>query len=71
MAGGKSKVARLQETPAKKSRKHKPPKASSGMFEARAPELLENLEPKSEVSAEVQESPVSSQGDPAPKFHRG
>ena len=34
MAGEESKVARLHETPAKKSRKRKPPKASSGLVEA-------------------------------------
>ena len=37
MAGGKSKLARPHETLTKKSRKRKPPKASSGMFKVRAP----------------------------------
>ena len=53
MAGGKSKVARLHETPAKKSKKRKPPKASSGLFEARAPEPSEELESEPEVPNEV------------------
>ena len=47
MAGGKSKVAKLQETLAKKFGKRKPPKASPGLFEARAPEPSEELEPES------------------------
>ena len=64
MAGGESKVPRLQDTPAKKSRKRKPPKTSSGLVEARAPEPSKELEPKPEVSDEVQDSPVPSQGDP-------
>ena len=46
MAGGESKVARLQETPAKKSRKRKPLKASYGLFEARALEPSEEVEPE-------------------------
>ena len=71
MAGEESKVARPLETPAKKSRKRKPLKASSGMFDARAPEPLEKLEPKPEVPDEVQDSPVPSQGDPAPNFAEG
>ena len=66
MAGGESKVARLQETPAKKLRKRKPPKASFGLFEARASEPSEEVEPKPEVPNEVRDSPVPSQGDPAP-----
>ena len=49
MAGGESKVARLQETPAKKSRKRKPPKMNSGLAEARASELSEELDPEPEV----------------------
>ena len=71
MAGGESKVARLQETPAKKSRKRKPPKASSGLVEARAPEPSEEVEPEPEVPDEVQDSPVPSQGDPAPNSAEG
>ena len=71
MAGGKSKVARLQETPAKKSRKCKPPKASSGLFEAQAPEPSEEVELELEVSDEIQDLPVPSQGDPAPNFAKG
>ena len=66
MAGGKSKVARLHDTPAKKWRKRKPPKASSGLFEARAPKPSEEVEPEPKVPDEVQDSPVPSQGDPAP-----
>ena len=46
MARGKSKVARLQETTTKKSRKRKPLKASSGLVEARAPEPSEEVEPE-------------------------
>ena len=65
MAGGESKVARLQETLTKKSRKCKPPKASSGLVEAWAPEPSEKVEPELEVPGEVQDSPVPSQGDPA------
>ena len=34
MVGGESKVARLYETPAKKSRKRKPPKVNFGLVEA-------------------------------------
>ena len=49
MAGGESKVARLHETPTKKSRKRKPPKASSGLVEARALEPSEEVEPEPEV----------------------
>ena len=71
MAGGEFKVARLQETPAKKSRKRKPPKASSGQVEARAPEPSEEVEPEPEVPDEVQDSPVPSQGDPAPNSAEG
>ena len=71
MAGGESKVARLQETPAKTSRKRKPLKASSGLVEARAPEPSEEVEPKPEVPDEVQDSPVPSQGDPALNFVEG
>ena len=71
MAGGKSKVARLYETPTKKSRKRKPPKASSGLVEARAPEPSEEVEPEPEVPDEVQDSPVPSQGDPALNFAEG
>ena len=65
MAGGESKVARLQKAPAMKSRKRKPPKASSGLFEAWAQEPSEEVEPEPKVSDEVQDSPVPSQGDPA------
>ena len=68
MARGESKVARLQETPAKKSRKRKPPKATSGLVEARAPEPSEEVEPEPD---EVQDSPVPSQGDPAPNSAEG
>ena len=71
MARGESKVARLQETPAKKSRKRKPPKASSGLVEVRTPEPSEEVEPESEVPNEVQDSPVPSQGDPAPNSAKG
>ena len=53
MAGGESKVARLHETPAKKSKKRKPPKASSGLVEARAPESSEEVEPEPEVPDEI------------------
>ena len=49
MAGGESKVARLQETPAKKSKKRKLPKVSSGLVEARAQEPSEEVELKPEV----------------------
>ena len=71
MAGGESKVARLQETPTKKSRKRKPPKASSGLVQARAPEPSEEVEPEPEVPDEIQDSPVPSQGDPAPNSVKG
>ena len=71
MARGESKVARLQETPAKKSRKRKPSKASSSLVEARAPEPSEKVEPEPEVPDEVQDSPVPSQGDPAPNSAEG
>ena len=71
MVGGESKVARLQETPAKKSRKHKPPKASSGLFKDRAPKPSEEVEPEPEVPDEIQDSPVPSEGDPAPNFAKG
>ena len=64
MAGGESKVARLYETSTKKSRKRKPPKASSGLLEAWAPEPSEEVEPEPKVPDEVQDSPVPSQGDP-------
>ena len=64
-------MARPQETPAKKSRKRKPLKASSGLFEARASKPLEELEPKPEIPDEVQHSPVPFQGDPAPNFVEG
>ena len=68
MARGKSKVARLHKIPAKKSRKRKPPKASSGLVEVRAPEPSEEVEPEPEVPDEVQDSLVPSQGDPASNF---
>ena len=71
MAGGESKIARLQETPPKKLRKRKPPIASSSMFEARAPEPSEELEPEPEVLDEVQDAPVPSQGDPASNPAKG
>ena len=71
MAGGESKVARLQETSAKKSRKCKPPKTSSGLFEARVPEPSEEVQPKPKVPDEVQDSPVPSQGDLAPNSAEG
>ena len=71
MAGGESKVARLHETPAKKSRKCKPPKASSGLVEARALEPFEKVEPELEVPNKVQDSPVPSQGDPPPNSAEG
>ena len=53
MAGGKSKVARPQETLAKKSRKRKPPKASSGLVEAGALKPLEELELEPKVPNKV------------------
>ena len=65
MAGGKSKVARLQETLAKKSRKRKAPKVNSGLVEARAPEPSKELEQESKVLDEVQDSPIPSRGNPA------
>ena len=71
MAGGKSKVARLQETSAKKSRKRKPPKASSGLVEAWASEPSEEVESEPEVPDEVQDSPIPSQGDPASNSEEG
>ena len=71
MAGGKSKVARLQETPAEKSRKRRPPKASSGLVEAHASEPSEELEPEPKVSDEIQDLPVPSQGDPASNSEEG
>ena len=71
MAGGESKVVRLQETPEKKSRKRKPPKASSSLFEARAPEPSEEVEQEPEVPDEVQDSPVPSQSDQAPNSVEG
>ena len=46
-------MARPQETPTKNSRKHKPSKASSSMFEARAPEPSKELELESKVLDEV------------------
>ena len=49
MAGRESKVARPYETLAKKSRKGKPPKANSSLFEVRAPEPSEELELEPEV----------------------
>ena len=55
----------------KKSRKRKPPKASSGLVEAWAPEPSEEVEPEPEVPDEVQDSPVPSQGDPAPNSAKG
>ena len=71
MAGGESKVARLQETPAKKSRKRKPPKASSGLVEAQGTKPSEEVEPEPEVPDEVQDSPVPCQGDPAQRSAEG
>ena len=71
MAGGESKLARLQEAPAKKSRKRKPPKTSSGLVEAWAPEPSEEVEPEPEVPDEVQDSPVPSQGDQTPNSAEG
>ena len=71
MAGGESKVARLQEKPTKKSRKRKPSKTSSGLVEAGAPEPLKKLEPEPKVPDEVKDSPVPSQSDPAPNFAEG
>ena len=56
-------MARPQETPAKKSRRASPPKASSGLLEARTPEPSEELEPKPKVLNDVQDSPIPSQGD--------
>ena len=71
MAEGESKVARLQETSAKKSKKRKPPKASSGLFEARASKPSEKLDLEPELPDEVHESPVPSQDDPAPNSAKG
>ena len=71
MAGGESKVARLHEAPAKKSRKRKPLKVSSGLVEAWAPEPSKEVEPEPEVSDEVQDSPIPFQGDPAPNSAEG
>ena len=72
MAGGESKVGRLHETPAKKMEEGaKPPKASSGLFEARAPEPSKEVEPEPEVPDEVQDSLVPSQGDLAPNSTKG
>ena len=71
MAGGESEVARLQETPAKKSRKRKPQKASSCLFEVWEHEPSEELEPEPKVMDEVQDSPVPSQGDPASNSAEG
>ena len=71
MAGGESKVARLQETPAKKLRNRKPPKANSGLFKARALEPSEEVEPEPEVPDEVQDSPVPSQDDLTPNSAKG
>ena len=71
IAGGESKVARLYETPAKKSRKRKPLKASSSLVKARAPEPSEEVESEPEVPDEVQDSSVPSQGDPASNSAEG
>ena len=71
MAGGKSKVARLQKTSAKKLRKHKPPNSSSGLVEARALEPSKEFELEPAVLDEVQDQPVPSQGDPAPNSAEG
>ena len=49
-------MARSQETPTKKSKKRKPPKASSGLLEARASEPSKDLEPEPKVLDEVQDS---------------
>ena len=46
-------MARPQETPAKKSKKRKPPKASFGLFKAPALEPSEELEPEPKVPDEV------------------
>ena len=71
MAGGESKAARLHETPAKKSKKRKPPKVSSGLVKAWAPKPSEEVEPEPKVPDEVQDSPVPSQGDLAPNSAEG
>ena len=59
-------MARPHETLGKKSRKRKLLKASSGLFKAWALKPLEELESEPKVPDEVQDSPVASQGDPAP-----
>ena len=64
-------MARPQETSAKKSRKRKPLKVSSGMFKTRAPEPLEDFEPEPKVPDEVQDSPVPFESDPAPNSAEG
>ena len=71
MAGGESKVVRPQETPAKKSRKRKPLKASFDLVEARAPEPSEELETEPKVPDEVQDSPIPSKSDPTPNSLEG
>ena len=71
MAGGEPKVARLQEAPTKKSRKRKPPKASSGLVEARAPKPSEEVKSEPEVPDEVQDSPIPSQSDLVPNSAEG
>ena len=71
MAGGKSKVARLHETPAKKSRKRKPPESEFWPIRGRAPKPSEEVEPEPEVPDEVEDSLVPSQGDPAPNSAEG
>ena len=57
MTGEESKVARPHETPAKKSRKRKPPKASFGLFEAWALEPSKEVEP-GQIPDDVKDSPV-------------
>ena len=64
-------MARPQETPTKKSRKRKPPKVNSGLFEVQTPEPSEELEPEPKVPDEAHDSLVSSQGDPALNFAKG
>ena len=71
MAGGESKGTRPHETSAKKSRKRKPLKASSGLFEVWAPKPSEEVELEPKVPNEIQDSLVPSQGDPAPNLAKG
>ena len=64
-------MVRPQETLAKKSRKRKPLKVSSGLVEALATEHFEERELESKEADEVQESLVPSQDDPVPNSTEG